>query len=203
MGALRIFNGSHFMLYLVCISFVSNKYSFIYCLFLYANFPFLNPYPPPHGMVTHCHIKYAHCHHLLSIAPMHTRERRVDPRATERVVFSFTSALILWTSYYIYCNLFAVKRRKFKRNKVLQLWNIYHKSLVHWIYFRGAHLQSILYSVPGFLASRPNWLPPPPHPEVSVASPLWFQMGVGGVTLARGRGAGRANSDDGTNTLVL
>jgi hypothetical protein len=26
--------------------------------------------------------------------------------------------------------------------------------------------------VPGFLSSRPNWLPPPPHPQVSVAPPF-------------------------------
>ncbi len=31
--------------------------------------------------------------------------------------------------------------------------------------------------VPGFLASRPNWVPPSPHPQANVAPPLWVQGG--------------------------
>ncbi len=31
--------------------------------------------------------------------------------------------------------------------------------------------QSIVYRVPGFLSSRPNWLSPPSHPQASVAPP--------------------------------
>jgi hypothetical protein len=34
-----------------------------------------------------------------------------------------------------------------------------------------------VYRVPGFLSSRPNWLPPPPHPQSSI----WFPGGGGGV----------------------
>ncbi len=33
-----------------------------------------------------------------------------------------------------------------------------------------------LYGVPGFLSSRPNWVPLP-HPQESVALPLWVQGG--------------------------
>jgi hypothetical protein len=46
-----------------------------------------------------------------------------------------------------------------------------------------------VYRVPGFLSSRPNWLPRSPLPQASVALvPLWFQEG--GDTPAGGRGAG-------------
>jgi hypothetical protein len=45
-----------------------------------------------------------------------------------------------------------------------------------------------------FLSSRPNWLPLPPHP------PHFFQ---GGTHSLAGEGAGGANSDEGTDTLVL
>jgi hypothetical protein len=49
--------------------------------------------------------------------------------------------------------------------------------------------------VPGFLSSRPNWIPRSlTHKRVLL--PLWFQ---GGDTL----GAGGASSDEGTDTLVL
>jgi hypothetical protein len=54
--------------------------------------------------------------------------------------------------------------------------------------------------VPGFLSGRPNWLPSPPHQQASVAPPLLVSWGD---TLARGKGGGGANSDEGTNTLVL
>ncbi len=41
--------------------------------------------------------------------------------------------------------------------------------------------------VPGFLSSRPNWLPPPPQPQASVASrPL--VPGRGGHTRLREKG---------------
>ncbi len=44
-----------------------------------------------------------------------------------------------------------------------------------------------VYSLPGFLFSRPNWLHLPPHPQASVASP--FHVGPrGGATLACGWG---------------
>ncbi len=45
--------------------------------------------------------------------------------------------------------------------------------------------------VPGFLSSRPNWIPPPPHSQASVAPPLAWE-GVGGP-----------NSDEGMDTLEL
>ncbi len=34
-----------------------------------------------------------------------------------------------------------------------------------------------VYRVPGFLSSRPNWVPPP-HMQASVAPPLWVQGGT-------------------------
>jgi hypothetical protein len=40
--------------------------------------------------------------------------------------------------------------------------------------------------VPGFLSSRPNWLPPPPHPQaIAAIPPFGFRRGD---TLACGRG---------------
>ncbi len=56
-----------------------------------------------------------------------------------------------------------------------------------------------VYRVPGFLSSLQNWLPPPPHPQASVA-PLWFQ---GGTHSLAGERVGGANSDEGTDNLVL
>jgi hypothetical protein len=50
--------------------------------------------------------------------------------------------------------------------------------------------------MPGFLSSRPNWLPPPSYPHTSVAPPLFWFGGRGGHSLA-GEGAGGANSDEG------
>ncbi len=41
------------------------------------------------------------------------------------------------------------------------------------------------YRVPGFLSSRPNWLPPPLHPQAGVAPPPGSR---GGDTLDCGRG---------------
>ncbi len=47
-------------------------------------------------------------------------------------------------------------------------------------------VQSTVDKVPCFLSNRPNWLPPPSHPQESVARPLWLQ---GGDTHGeRGRG---------------
>jgi hypothetical protein len=56
--------------------------------------------------------------------------------------------------------------------------------------------------VPGFLSSRPNWLRPPPHPQGSVAPPLPLWSGGAGEH-AGGRGGRVANSDEGTDTLLL
>ncbi len=63
----------------------------------------------------------------------------------------------------------------------------------------------IVYRVPGFLSSRPVWLPLPPHSQTSVASSFGSKVvggGRGKHSLA-GEGAGGANSDEGTGTLVL
>jgi hypothetical protein len=57
-----------------------------------------------------------------------------------------------------------------------------------------------VYRVPGFLFSRRNWVPPPPHPLASVAPPPLGPRG--GDTLARGRGAGGTYSEEGTDTVV-
>jgi hypothetical protein len=58
-----------------------------------------------------------------------------------------------------------------------------------------------IYRVPGFLSIHPNWLPPLPHPQASVAPPplvlKWWAH-----SLAR-EGWGGANSDEETDTLVL
>jgi hypothetical protein len=45
------------------------------------------------------------------------------------------------------------------------------------------------------LSSRPNWVPPSPHPQESVALPF-------GSSLV-GEGVGEPISDDGTDTLVF
>ncbi len=50
-----------------------------------------------------------------------------------------------------------------------------------------------VYRVQGFLSSHPNWpnwLPPPSHPQASVAPPPLLVPGAWGWTLARGRGGG-------------
>jgi hypothetical protein len=54
--------------------------------------------------------------------------------------------------------------------------------------------------VPGFLSSRPNWLPSPPHAQASIAPP---PFGSGGTHSLSGEGAEGANSDEGTETLVI
>ncbi len=58
-----------------------------------------------------------------------------------------------------------------------------------------------VYKVPGFLYSRPNAIPPPPHPHDSVA-PLPFGSKRGDTFPCVGGGGG-PNSDDGTYILVL
>ncbi len=52
----------------------------------------------------------------------------------------------------------------------------------------------------GFFSSRPNWDPQPPHPQASVPPPiLWFPEGRDKLAC----GTGGANSDEGTDTVVL
>ncbi len=53
--------------------------------------------------------------------------------------------------------------------------------------------QSMLYRVSGFLCSRPNWVPPTPHP----LGPRGETTSLGGEVV------GKPNSVDGTDTLVL
>jgi hypothetical protein len=63
--------------------------------------------------------------------------------------------------------------------------------------------------VPGFFSSRPNWLPrpaPSPASECCPPSPFGFKWGGGDGQWAHslaGEGARGANSDEGTDTLVL
>jgi hypothetical protein len=58
--------------------------------------------------------------------------------------------------------------------------------------------------VPGFLSSRPNWLPPPPLRKLVLHPPGSKGAGGGGVgdTLG-GMGAREANSDEKTDPLVI
>jgi hypothetical protein len=52
------------------------------------------------------------------------------------------------------------------------------------------------------LAGRLNWLPPSPPPQASVSPPP-PRIQVGGHTPACGKRVVRANSDEGTDTMVL
>ncbi len=54
-----------------------------------------------------------------------------------------------------------------------------------------------------FLSSRPNWDPPPPHPQASVypPPPMWFQ-GKGTLACGKGWGVG-PNFNEGTDNVVL
>jgi hypothetical protein len=54
--------------------------------------------------------------------------------------------------------------------------------------------------MPGFLSSRPNWLPPPPHPQASVAPLPLVQGEHSHLRIGGGEGA---NSEEKTGTLVL
>ncbi len=80
---------------------------------------------------------------------------------------------------------------------------------VRWLVVRQARVRKSPWGIPwsteytechaGFLSCRPNWVLPP-HPQESVAPPLWVR---GGDTLAlRGKGSEGSQSDDGTDTLV-
>jgi hypothetical protein len=44
----------------------------------------------------------------------------------------------------------------------------------------------LLHRVPGFLSSRPNWLPLPPHLQANVASSLLVSRGRGHTRLREG-----------------
>jgi hypothetical protein len=57
-----------------------------------------------------------------------------------------------------------------------------------------------VYRVPGFLSSRPNWLPPPPDRKQVLPPPL---VPGGGTHPLGGGGEGGANADEGTDTLEL
>jgi hypothetical protein len=61
-------------------------------------------------------------------------------------------------------------------------------------------LKHRVYRVPGFLSSRPNWVP---HPLTRKGVFFPTFPFVSGDTLAGGEGVGGPNSDEGTDTLVL
>jgi hypothetical protein len=63
-------------------------------------------------------------------------------------------------------------------------------------------LQHRVYRVPGFLY-RPNRLPHPLTPHRGLPSPPPFGSKGDGTHALAGEGAGGANSDEGTDTLVL
>ncbi len=52
-----------------------------------------------------------------------------------------------------------------------------------------------------FFSSRPNWDPPPPHPQASAPLPFWFRGGT--HSLAREGVEGGPNSDVETDSVVL
>ncbi len=58
-----------------------------------------------------------------------------------------------------------------------------------------------VYSVPGFLYSRPNWVRPPPHPQASVAPPPLVPEGGDGTHSLAGEVVGGPNSDDKRESL--
>jgi hypothetical protein len=63
------------------------------------------------------------------------------------------------------------------------------------------HKPRRVYRVSGFLSNRQNWVPPPLHPQESVAPPPLESKG--GDTLARGGGGGGPSSDEGKDTMAL
>jgi hypothetical protein len=62
------------------------------------------------------------------------------------------------------------------------------------------HQDHRVYRVPGFLSSRPNWVPPLPHPQASVASPPLGPRGEKNSLAGKGGGP---KSDDWTESLAL
>jgi hypothetical protein len=65
---------------------------------------------------------------------------------------------------------------------------------------RGTHYLG--HRVSSFLSGHPNWVPPPHHPQKTVAPPP--PLGTRGEAHSlEGEGVGAPNSDDGTGTLVL
>ncbi len=58
-------------------------------------------------------------------------------------------------------------------------------------------MSHIVDRVLGFFSNRPNWDPPPPHPQASVFPPVWFPVGGGeGGTVASGRGGAQWGRGD-------
>jgi hypothetical protein len=51
--------------------------------------------------------------------------------------------------------------------KIYRIWVAGVKAFFFQLYHRGQRV----YRVPGLLSSRPNWVPPPPHPQESVVPP--------------------------------
>ncbi len=48
----------------------------------------------------------------------------------------------------------------------------WRRHLFNWCRSQNFVLNHRVYRVPGFLSSRPNWLPPPPQPQASVVPPF-------------------------------
>ncbi len=69
-----------------------------------------------------------------------------------------------------------------------------NRSSLNCIYLRD--VWAWVYRVPGFLSSRPNWVPPLPQPQGSVAPPPFGFKGKRHTRLRR-RGWGGPNSDEG------
>jgi hypothetical protein len=75
---------------------------------------------------------------------------------------------------------------------------VYTYELIYLITFRDTVYHRVD-RVPGFPSSRSNW---PPSPASECCPPLWLKGG-GGHTRWGDVGAGGADSDEGTYTLVL
>jgi hypothetical protein len=55
--------------------------------------------------------------------------------------------------------------------KIYKIYRIWVAG-VKGFFFQLSHRGQRVYRVPGLLSSRPNWVPPPPHPQESVAPPF-------------------------------
>ncbi len=74
----------------------------------------------------------------------------------------------------------------------------YQKSSLLNLY--GNSLNSEVHRVPGFLSLRPNWVPPPPHPQARLFPPTFGFKGGGRHTSLRGRWG--PNADEETENCV-
>jgi hypothetical protein len=63
-------------------------------------------------------------------------------------------------------------------------------------FFNTLSIQILRFSI----SSRPNWVPPPPHPQKCVLLP---SLGKGGEAHSLAGEGGGPNSDNGTDTIEL